>query len=126
MRNPWNFLRWTLAAIFLSAGVYRIFFFEAGRQELLSLGLPIKLVPFIICFEIIAGILLLVNKYVKIVSLALMFFLIGALIRSIMLAGTSIWANAGELFIFNLTPTDFFMHTVFLIILLSLFFHERK
>jgi hypothetical protein len=40
--------------------------------------------------------------------------------------GYNIIAQAGELFIFDATPTDFFMHFVFLVILIFLFRSKTK
>jgi len=118
--GSFDLLRFLMAAIFLSAGIFRIFNPEAARIELRDLHLPYLLSYFLIIFEIGAGLFLLFDKYLKVVYRFLAVFLSLALIWGLVVNGRGIIGGAGELFIFRTNPIDFFMHLVFLVILISL------
>ena len=118
---PLVFARYFLALVFLSAGLFRIFFPELAAQELISLGLPQTLSSLIIIFEISAGLLLIFNKQTKYVYFSLLLFLSTALFWGLLIAGPEIILSLEELFIFNLTPTDWLLHLIFLIITTWLF-----
>lgn len=121
-KNPENLLRLCIALVFISAGTYRIFNPEAAMLELNNLYLPTFLSWFLIFFEIIGGgYLLFKGKYWRKVALVFVLFLFLALINAWRVNWRYLLDNIGELFIFNKTPTDFFLHFVFLIILLSFF-----
>lgn len=115
-RIPSVFGRYFLALVFLSAGFFRIFSPETALEELLALGLPLFLSKFIIIFEITAGLLLIFNKWVRYVYLSLLIFLSLALLWSLIIASSEILSSLGELFVFNLTPTDWFLHFIFLVV----------
>jgi len=108
-----------MAFVFISAGVYRIFFPEAATQELTDLRLPLFLVWPIIILEIGFGILLLIKKYKKTASAVLIVFLLLAVLQVLIAQGKEIWQRVGELFVFNTSPTDVFLHLVFVAILLT-------
>ncbi len=111
---PSFFGRYFLALVFLSAGIFRIIFPASASQELINLDLPPVLSWFIVAVEISAGLLLIINKYIKQVYLSLIIFLSLALIWALIISGAGIISLLGELFVFNLTPTDFFLHIIFL------------
>lgn len=121
IKNPSNGLRILMGLVFCSAGLFRLVVPQLALDEMAALGLPALLFFPIAAFEIATGILLLVNRYVKYVSIALVIFLFLALIKGLIIGGQGLWTSASELFVFNTTPTDIFMHFVFLIILLFLF-----
>lgn len=124
--SPSDLLRVLIGFVFLTAGLFRIFNGGAASQELELLNIPVILVWPLIILEIIGGSLLILNKYLKIVSVVFIAFLIGALANAIYLDGINLFFKAGELFVFNLTPTDFFLHFVFLIILISFVIDRDK
>lgn len=115
-----DLFRVLMGFVFLTAGLFRIFYGFEAAQELRLLNLPGFFTWPLIVLEIIGGLLLIFNKYLKIVLIVLTIFLIGALLNAIFLDGLNLFHQAGELFVFNLTPTDFFLHFVFLVILISL------
>ncbi len=112
--------RLLLAAVFLSAGIFRIFNPAAASLEMQLLGLPVALSWLVMVLEIITGISLLLNFKTRLISLVLVIFVLLSLIWAIIKDGSDILAGAGELFVFDLNPTDFFLHLIFLIILFFL------
>ncbi len=121
-----NVLRIFLGLIFLSAGIFRIFNPELAKLEMIELHLPDFFTWLIIILEIVGGILLLFNKYVKKVLIFFTIFLITALIIGLIINGREIIYQAKELFVYNLNPTDFFLHFTFLIIIIVLLSSYRK
>ena len=117
--EPKFYLRIMLAVIFLSAGTYRVFSPLAAKSEFVSLGLPGFLSPIMVLFEIGAGCLLLFNVWAKRVYVLLAVFMVIVLAWALFLDAGRLFSAAGELFVFNLNPTDFFLHFVFLIIALT-------
>jgi len=126
IKEPKDILRIFMAVVFLSAGVFRIFNPAAAAVELKDLQLPYFLSYFLIFFEIGAGFFLLFNKYLQSISIFLSIFLLFALMRGLVINGYDIVRRAGELFVFQTSPTDFFLHITFLIILISLVVREKK
>lgn len=123
--NKDDILRIFLALVFLSAGIFRIFNAEMAALEYARLSLPIYLSPLMIIFEIGAGLLLLINRYTKFVYYLLAVFMLGVFIWSFILDGRELLRNAGELFVFNLNPTDLFLHFVFLLIIFVLIIRNK-
>lgn len=121
-----DILRYFLAAVFLSAGIFRIFNPEMAEQEMLSLSLPPVFSYFLIFLEIGSALLLLLNKWTKIVYWVLTVFLVSALEMALAINAKNIFAAASELFVFNLTPTDFFLHAIFLLIIILLIFKKGR
>lgn len=120
-----DLLRLLMGFVFLTAGFFRIFNNAEAIQELQSLNLPYFFTWPLIILEIVGGLALIFKKYLKVVSLIFIVFLIGALLNAIYLDGLNLFNKAGELFVFNLTPTDFFLHFVFLVILISLLIKKK-
>jgi len=116
VRQPEDLLRIFLALVFLTAGLFRVFNYDLAIAEFSFLRMPVFLCLLVIIFEIGAGIFLLFNKYVKQVYLALIVFLIFVLSLALVIRGEAMIASAGELFVFDLTATDWFLHFVFLLI----------
>lgn len=119
------FWRYFLAIIFLSAGLFRLFFIGRALEELLDLKLPEYTVVLIIIFELSAGLLLLINKFVKYVYVSLAFFLIIALSLALIINWNSFWLSISELFIFNTNPTDWLLHFIFLLIVIFLLINYK-
>lgn len=122
-----NFLlRIFLGSVFLSAGVYRIFNWNQALKEFSRF--PPYLVYFLIIFtvilEIIGGLCFIFNIKIKKISLFLIIFMVMALSEAIITSGKDMILKSGELFAFDLTPTDFFLHFTYLIILI--FFWSQK
>lgn len=118
-----NFLlRLFLGLIFVSAGLYRIFNWQGAILELSKLNLnSVYLSVFIVAMEIIGGLLLIFNVKTKKVLIVFIIFLALTLVWALIISGKSLLGNAFELFTFNLTPTDFFLHFTYLIMLIYLF-----
>jgi uncharacterized membrane protein YphA (DoxX/SURF4 family) len=119
-------LRILLGAIFILAAVYRIFNYEAGFRELANINIAGFFVIPIILLELFVGISLVAGKLVKFASLTGAIFLSVAIIIAFVTNGYSILSNIGELFVFNPTPTDIFLHIIYLALLISIFMRERK
>jgi len=124
-KQPLNIIRVFLALVFLSAGLFRIFNSGEAKLELINLHLPSFLSRLIIIFEITAGVVLLANKRVKYIYWLLVFFLVFILIWGLVINGPAIIQNVGELFVFNLTPTDLFLHFVFLLLVIVLLVKKK-
>lgn len=121
IKNPSVLLRVMMGGVFVSAGLFRLFVPQAALDEMVNLSLPAILVFPITAFEIAMGFSLILNRYIKYTSAALIIFLFIALVKGLVIGGGGLWLSAGELFVFNTTPTDVFMHLVFLVVLVFLF-----
>ncbi len=127
LNSPTEIIRVFLALVFLAAGIFRIFNPVAAELELLNLRLPLLFSWPLILFEILAGLGLLLNKYVKYIYYLLIVFLVFILIWAFVLNGRGLTNQVGELFAFNLTPTDIFLHFIFLLLVFaSLFSRNTK
>jgi len=110
-----------MGLVFFTAGAFRLFAPQAALNEMASLGLSGVWIFPIAVLEIAAGLSLVLNRYVKYSAGVLAVFLLGTLIKGLILGGSALWLKAGELFVFDINPTDWFMHLTFLLILLFLF-----
>ncbi len=119
--NYLNLLRYLMAAVFITAGFFRLFNYQAGLSEMQHLSLPSWFTWIISALEIGGG-LMLVQKYAiaRKAIFAFILFLTFALIWAIILTNGQLITKSAELFVFNLTSTDLFLHFVFLLILVSL------
>lgn len=125
--DNFDLLRWLMALVFISAGLFRVFNYSYSQVEMTLLKLPEFFIWFILFFEIFAGVLLIVKKiWVKKILIALIAFLGLSLGWALVINGQEIIQSYQELFVFDLTPTDFFLHFVFLIILLSILKQQRS
>jgi len=124
--RPENILRYFLALVFLSAGIFRVLNPSVAAQEFINLELSLFLSPLMIIFEIGAGLGLLLNKYTKQIYYSLIIFLVIVLSWALIINGREIINQAGELFVFNLTSTDWFLHFIFLMITLLLLKNIKK
>lgn len=124
--KPSDILRILMSVIFISAGIFRIFNPGPAEAELIRLGLPSFFIWFILAIEISGGALLLFGKSVRKVAVMFILFLLFALISALVINGREIISQIEELFVFDATPTDFFLHFVFLIILIFLFRVTKK
>jgi len=110
-----------MGGVFCVAGLFRLFVPQMALDEMANLNLSALLVFPVTAFEIVLGLSLILNRYVKYTAGALILFLFFVLTRGLAIGGLGLLSAAGELFVFNVNPTDIFMHLVFLIILLYLF-----
>ena len=124
--RPFDFLRIFLALVFLTAGIFRIFNPTIAASEFITLGLPQFLTGPMIFLEIMAGLALMFNKFTKPVYILLVIFLVFALLLAVVKDGASLLAAAGELFIFNINPTDWFLHLIFLFGVLTLLLNRKS
>jgi uncharacterized membrane protein YphA (DoxX/SURF4 family) len=121
--QPTSLLRTFLGLIFVSAGLYRVFNWQAAISELSRLNLNSVYLPIlIIALEIIGGLFLIFNIQAKKVLLIFIIFILLALASAFLIAGKDIISKSVELFVFNPTPTEVFLHFTYLIILISLLF----
>ncbi len=105
----------------MSAGFYRIFHWQEAVLELSKLNLNFAYLPvLIIGLEIIGGLLLILNIKTKKVLLVFIVFISMAIIGAFLSSGREIILKSEELFVFNPTPTDTFLHFTYLIILIYL------
>jgi uncharacterized membrane protein YphA (DoxX/SURF4 family) len=121
-----DIIRIFLALVFLTAGIFRIFNFEIAVFEFAKLHLFSWLSWPTIILEIGAGLSLLFNKYTKYTYRLLVLFLIFVLSWALLIDGGNLLKAAGELFIFNLNPTDFFLHFVFLLLIVVSLLNKNK
>src|SRR5680860_99182 len=127
INEPEDLLRITIALVFISAGVFRIFNPEFENSELLVLNVPQVFSWLIIPLEVVGGFYLLFKAiYWKKAVYVFIIFLIIALLIALRIDAASIINNLRELFIFNTNPTDIFLHIIFIIILLSLVLKKKN
>jgi len=107
----------------LSAGIYRIFNWHQAVLEFSRFGISSAyyLIILMIILEVAGGLLLILNIRTKEILLAFIVFIIIALISAFLVNGREIVSGLGELFTFNPSPTDSFLHFTYLIILIYLF-----
>ena len=126
-KSPENLLRILIALTFLSAGIFRVINPSFASLELKNLYLPAFFSLPLIFLEIGGGAYLLTRgKYYRQVLLIFIIFLIFALTNALRVDFVGLVKNVSELFVFNLTPTDFFLHFVLLVVLLFLFLKKKK
>lgn len=119
--EPESLLRIFIGLIFLSAGIYRIFNWQQANIEFSALKLnSVYLIALAMILEIVGGLFLIFNIKTKKVLLAFVIFIILALISAVLGAGKDLIAKSSELFVFDLTPTDFFLHFTYLVIIIYL------
>jgi len=119
-------LRVLMGLIFLSAALFRIFNPEMARFELSALSLPSFLLWPLVIFEFLTGLFLLINFRVRSTALVLIVFLLFALIQALLVNGPEIWREASQLFIFQANPVEWFLHLVFVFILVNLVLEKRE
>jgi len=125
--KPTSLLRIFLGLVFVSAGLFRIFNWQMAVAELSRLNIYSPYLSiFIILLEIIGGLLLIFNIKTKNALAGFITFLVFTLIWALVVSGKSLLGNASELLTFHLTPTDFFLHFTYLIILIYLFSTKEK
>lgn len=127
-RESFRILRIYLGIIFLSAGVYRIFHLSQAYSEIASLvgGWHEIFLVLTIILEVISGLFLIFNFRAKRTAEILFVFVALAMLLSVIRSGREIFQSLNELFFFNATPTDFFLHLTYLVMLLALIFYLRK
>lgn len=119
-------LRSVMALIFISAGLFRIFNPDAALIEIESLGLSSVWTWPIIVLEVLGGTyLLLKGRYWKQIVVLFIIFLIISLIIALSIDFHGLLQSAQELFVFNVNPTDFFLHVIFAVILVSLLIYKK-
>lgn len=126
IQEPLALLRYFLAVVFLSAGMVRIFLPIAAEQELLALQLPTYFSIYLSLFEIIVGLMLIFNQGTKYVYICLTVFLIATLSWALIIQGPELIKAIEELFVFDLNPTDWFLHFVFLLLVLRLLTSQQQ
>lgn len=119
-------LRVFLGIVFICAAAYRTFHYDAAVREMNVLALPTILIIPIILLELGIGAALIAGWRTRQVTILTALFLIFAVSTGIIIGGQNIIASAGELFIFNPTPTDIFLHGTYLVIALAIAVQYRK
>ena len=115
-----------LGIIFLSAGLFRIFNYPAAQLEVNGLRLPVVASVLVITLELVISICFLANRFVKYASLVAALFLAVPISISFFLYPDILYSQLSELFVFNATATDVFLHLMFLILVVLIFVTERK
>jgi len=82
--------------------------------------MPILLSYFVIAFEIIVWLLLLLNKYVENCLKLVMIFLLCAIAQAFIVNAHSIVSNLAELFVFDANPTDILLHMTYILLMFIL------
>jgi len=127
--NSLSLLRIFLGFVFTSAGVYRLmnwndFLLEFSRFPFGKFNK--YLIIFVIALEIIGGLLLISNKNSKTVISIFIAFVALALLQIIATNAPILIKQSYELFSFDATPTDVFLHFTYLVILIYLILEPSK
>ena len=124
-KKPERILQIFLAFVFLSAGIFRIFNPSMAELEFSNLKLPVILSVLTTIFEVIAGLGLLLNRGAKFIYGTLIAFLVFVLSWALVIGGKELFSSADELFVFNLSPTDWFLHFIFLLLAFVLIIKKK-
>lgn len=119
-------LRVFLGIVFVCAATYRMFHHDVAAQEMMTLALPKILIVPLILLEMGIGAALIAGWRTRQAAILTAFFLIFAVTAGVIATGPSIITAAGELFIFNPTPTDIFLHGTYLVIALTIALQYRR
>ncbi len=128
IRDPLLLLRMGLGVVFLLAGIHRVIFFDLAYKNFIDLSLnpPAPLVVITIILELIAGTLLIINRFVVQACIAIITILIAGIIASIMRSGYTLIQNINEIFILTYTPTNIILHLSYLIGIITLLLNNLK
>lgn len=131
IENPLTLLRVGLGTVFVLAGLHRIIFFNLAYSNFVDLGLKpaSMLVVLTIIFELVAGMLLIINRFIVKACVIIIVLLVIGITSAIIRAGHNLIQNINEVFLLTYTPTDIVLHISYLvgtvtILLFSL--HQRK
>ena len=125
--KAFDILRIVMGLNFLTAAIFRTFNFGFAKTEVNSLLLPWFFALVVIGVEYICGIMFLMNKKPKAVAGVLIGFLILATILGTIAYGPiQLLKDSGELFVYNLDPTDIYMHITYLVVLVYMFFELKN
>lgn len=120
-KDSWSLLRVFMALVFLGAAVFRIFNLGAAKLELFNLNLPQLLIWPLIILEFIGGLCLIFDYQSRKVAMILALFLFFALIQALLVDYQGILEHLPDLFVFKANTLDWFLHLVFIFVLISLF-----
>lgn len=121
------FLKLFLGLVMVAAAAWRIFHWPQAQMETRLLGITFGYMPYIIvALELFCGFFLITNFKPKAALLILALFLAGALLHTVLVFPETLLSNAKELFVFDATPTDFFLHFTYFIIVLYLLFPKKQ
>ena len=133
IKDPVILLRVGLGIVFVLAGLHRILFFNLAYANFVDLSLkpPSTLVILTIIIELVAGVLLIINKFVAEACVFIILLLLGGITSAIIRAGYSLVQKINEIFLITYTPTDIVLHISYLvgiitILLFSLKRNDRK
>lgn len=126
LKDPIGIFRIALGIVFLFAALYRIFNYPAAVEELNVLQLSTLFIIPIISLEIIFGLLLLLNRFVKGVAVASIIFLASAITWGFVVNGSAIISGISKLFVFNPDATDILLHLIYMIILILIFINYKE
>ncbi|HIH24208.1 TPA: DoxX family membrane protein [Candidatus Woesearchaeota archaeon] len=119
-------LRVFLGIVFICAAAYRALHYDAAVREMTALALPTPLIIPIILLEAGIGATLIAGWRTRHVAIITTLFLISAISASIIATGPAIITSAGELFVFDPTPTDIFLHGTYMVIALTIAMRYRN
>ena len=121
-KDPLLLLRCGLGLVFILAGLHRLIFFDLAYQNFLDVGLrpAALLVALAIGVELVAGVLLLWNLYVKEACMGISILLVIGIASSAIRAGHSLIDKVNELFMLTYTPTNIVLHVTYLVGVITL------
>ena len=124
MKDPLMILRIGLGAVFLLAGLHRLIFFGMAKANFIDVGIvpATFLVSLAIIVELVAGILLILNREVDKACAMILILLAIGIGASIVRAGSSLLSNINEVFLLTYTPTNIVMHAAYFVGVLTILF----
>lgn len=124
--HPLSLLRIFLGIVFVSAGLHRLIFFSIAYENFSNFGIvPVMpLLVITIVMQIIAGVLLIINRLVIPASLIIAIIVIAGIVVSFVKANAGFYANLNELFILTATPTNIVLHITYLIGIVTLVLYQ--
>ncbi|MCB9362346.1 DoxX family membrane protein [Candidatus Woesearchaeota archaeon] len=120
-KNRNKIFRIFLGFVFLSAGLYRVFFYDHALMEVHSLGLPDFFTFIIIGIEVIGGAMLIIDYKTKFFLELITLFLCIAIMLALISNWQTLLTQLPMLFIFNDEITDIMLHITYILLLVTLF-----
>jgi len=125
--KAFDVLRIIMALNFLTAAIYRIFNYGLATVEMQAIALPGFFALIVIGLEVVCGVLMLMNKWVKeCIGVLIGFLIIAQIFGAIAYGPIQLLKDSVELFTYHLNPTDMYLHTTYLVMLVYMFFALKE
>ena len=119
IKDPRVAIQFGMGGVFLGAGLFRILRFDLATKEMAAFGMPPELAWVLIVIEVVSGLCIIVNFYAK-QALIIMCGLMCSAFYMAIKTRPELIGEVSELFVFDSTPTDIWLHMIYLFVMLGL------